>query len=524
MADAAHGRDPLAQALRGAIDGEVRFGDGDRALYAADASNFREVPRGVVIPRSMDEMARIIALCARHGAAVVHRGGGTSLAGQTVSAGAVVIDSSKYCNRILDIDPQARLARVEPGVVLDDLRAAAGRHGLTFGPDPATHSHNTLGGMLGNNSCGVHSLYARRTVDNVRELEALTYDGLRLTLGATPDDVLRRKLDLPGREGGIYRDLKALRDAYADDIRRRYPDIPRRVSGYSLDELLPERGFQVARALVGSESTCVTILSATLELVPDPPCKALLVIGFDDLDHAADAVPDLLRFRQGREGRGLIALEGMDADLTRAMRAKNFRVEDLRYLPGGEGWLLAQFGGDTPDEAAAHARACRRSLERHPHVAGMRLLTDPEARDRLWKVREAGLGATSWVEGQADTWPGWEDSAVAPERLGAYMRDLRALYAKYGYQGAMYGHFGDGLIHSRVSFGLHTQEEVADYRRFLEEAAVLVTRHGGSLSGEHGDGRQRAELLPVMYGERLIAAFAAFKRIWDPLGRMNPGR
>ncbi|HWU50928.1 MAG TPA: FAD-binding and (Fe-S)-binding domain-containing protein [Asticcacaulis sp.] len=514
----------LEHDLRDAVDAEVRFSSGDRALYAADASNFREVPRGVVIPKSMDEMAKIIAICARHGASIVHRGGGTSLAGQTVSAGSVVIDSSKYCNRILEIDPQARLARVEPGVVLDDLRKAAGEHGLTFGPDPATHNHNTLGGMLGNNSCGVHSLYARRTVDNVRELEALTYDGARLTLGATSDEVLAQKLIEPGREGEIYRGLKALRDGYADEIRRRYPRIPRRVSGYSLDELLPERGFHVGRALVGSESTCVTILSATLELVPDPKHKVLLVIGFDDVANAADAVPDLLKFRHDKDSNGLIALEGMDADLPHYMKVKDFRVEDLQYLSKGNGWLLAQFGGDTQAEAEHHAEACRQRLKPHPHVVDMRLLSDPEEREKLWKVREAGLGSTAWVPGMADTWPGWEDSAVGPEQLGAYMRELKALYAKYDYKGSMYGHFGDGLIHTRITFGLHTDEQVANYRSFLEEAAALVVRYGGTLSGEHGDGRQRAELLPIMYGEKLIEAFGEFKRIWDPLGRMNPGK
>lgn len=508
----------LESDLRAALRGEVRFGNGDRALYAADASNYREVPRGVVVPADIDDLAEAVRVCARHDAAVLHRGGGTSLAGQTVCEGAVVIDSSKHCHRILSVDGDKRLATVEPGVVLDDLRHAANVFGLTFGPDPATHNHNTLGGMLGNNSCGEHSLYAGRTVDNVRALDILTYDGVQMSVGATPPDRLLALATQPGRIGEIYSALIVLRDAYADEIRARYPKIPRRVSGYSLDELLPEKGFHLARALVGSEGTCVTLLRATLELVDDPPCKALLVIGFESIEAAADAVPHILPHRK----HGLIALEGLGEELILSMRHKHYRVEDLKYLPDGKGWLMAQFAAATHEDAEAAARELWHDIRRSSVDA--RLVTDPDHAKRLWEVREAGLGSASWVPGMRDTWPGWEDSAVAPENLGAYMRDLKALFARFGYKGAMYGHFGDGLIHVRVDFGLHSPEEVKRFRAFEEAAAVLVVRHGGSLSGEHGDGRARAELLPIMYGERLVEAFARFKAIWDPRGRMNPGR
>ncbi|MDP9127899.1 MAG: FAD-binding oxidoreductase [Pseudomonadota bacterium] len=507
----------LENELKDHVRGEVHFGKGYRAMYAADSSNYREVPLGVVVPRSIEDMARAVEICAKYGAPILHRGGGTSLAGQTVSEGSVVIDSSKYCNRIEGMDVEKRLAVVEPGTVLDDLRDAAIRHGLTFGPDPSTHNHNTLGGMIGNNSCGTHSLQARRTSDNVHALEILTYDGVRMSVGKTSEDELARLEREPGRKGDIYRGLKFIRDTYADEIRARFPQIPRRVSGYNLDELLPENGFHVGRALVGSEGTCVTVLRATVDLIPHPARYVLLVIGFDSIVNAADAVPQILPFKP-------IALEGMDYELTVYMRKKNFRVNDLQYLPEGHSWLLAQFGGDTVAEAEAKAAVLETAIKRNRHVTSTKILSDVEEMARLWKVREAGLGCTAWVPGLADTWEGWEDSAVAPENLGAYMRDLKALYAKFGYSGAIYGHFGDGLIHTRIDFGLHTEAEVKKFRGFIEEAGALVVRHGGSLSGEHGDGRSRAELWPIMFGPTLMTAFEQFKRVWDPLGRMNPGK
>lgn len=507
----------LEKDLKDGVAGEINFSKGYRAMYAADSSNYREMPLGVVVPRSVKDLARTVEICAKHGAPIVHRGGGTSLAGQTVSAGSVVIDSSKYCNRILKIDPKKRLAIVEPGCVLDDLREAAHKYGLTFAPDPSTHNHNTLGGMIGNNSCGTHTLQGRRTSDNVYELDILTYDGEYMTVGATSPEALAQLDKEPGRKGDIYRSLKYIRDTYADEIRARYPKIPRRVSGYNLDDLLPENNFNIARALVGSESTCVTVLRATVRLLEDPPEKVLLIVGFDDITTAADAVPEILPFKPH-------ALEGMDYELTVYMRKKNFRVDQLSYLPEGHGWLFIQCGGKTIAEATAQAATIKAALQKNRHVISTKLVTSEEESQKLWKVREAGLGCTAWVPHMRDTWEGWEDSAVGPENLGAYMRDLKALYAKFGYSGAMYGHFGDGLIHTRIDFGLHSEDEVKKFRQFIEEAGALVVRHGGSLSGEHGDGRSRAELWPIMFGPTLMAAFEQFKRIWDPLGKMNPGK
>jgi FAD/FMN-containing dehydrogenase/Fe-S oxidoreductase len=506
----------LAEDLRRAIAGEVRFEDGDRALYATDASNYRQVPIGVVVPRTVDDVIATMEICRAHGAPFLSRGGGTSLAGQCCNL-AVVVDYSKYLNRVVTLDPAERLARVEPGTVLDDLRRAAEHHGLTFAPDPSTHDHNTLGGMLGNNSCGTHSVMGGRTADNVRALDVLTYDGLRLTVGATKPRELAAIIAAGGRRGEIYRRLDALQRRCAALIRRRYPKIPRRVSGYNLDNLLPENGFHVARALVGSEGTCVAILGATLELLPSPPKRALAVLGFPDIFAAGDAAAFV------RE-HGPIALEAIDDILIEYMKDKHRDMSQVAVLPEGRGWLIAEFGGDSEDEAAAKAEALRRAFARRRNPPHIKICRSPEEQQRIWKAREAGLGSTAFVPHHPDMWEGWEDSAVPPDKVGAYCRDLKKLFYKYGYDSTLYGHFGDGCIHCRINFGLRTREGVEKWRSFLDEAADLVLSYGGSLSGEHGDGQSRAELLPKMFGPELVAAFREFKAIWDPEGRMNPGK
>jgi FAD/FMN-containing dehydrogenase/Fe-S oxidoreductase len=506
----------LARDLAVAVRGEVRFRQGDRALYAFDASNYRQLPIGVVIPREQQDIEAAVAVCRRHGAPLLMRGGGTSLAGQCCNV-AVVLDTSKHVHGILELDPVRRHARVLPGTVLDTLRTAANRHDLTFGPDPATHNHCTLGGMIGNNSCGVHAVMAGRTADNVDELEILTYRGERMRVGATSPEQLEAIIRAGGPQGQIYERLRALRDRYADLIRRRYPQIPRRVSGYNLDELLPEKGFQVARALVGSEGTCVTVLEAKLRLVPWPPARCLLVIGYRDVFAAADAVTSVMEHSpQG--------LEAIDHLLIEHMKKKGLHAGYLRFLPEGHAFLLAEFGGNSAQEArdkAEMAAAAVRAAHEAPHLE---IVDDPDEQEKIWKVRESGLGATARVPGEPDAWPGWEDAAVPPESLGSYLRKFHALLERYHYQAALYGHFGQGCVHCRISFDLESQKGVQDYRHFVEDAADLVVAHGGSLSGEHGDGQSRAELLPRMFGPELVEAFAAFKGIWDPDGLMNPGK
>ena len=508
--------DALFRELEAALEGEVRFDDGSRALYATDSSNYRQVPIGVVIPKTRSDVVRTVEICRRHCAPVLPRGGGTSLAGECCNT-AVVIDFSKYLNRVLEIDPERHLARVEPGCILDQLREEAARYSLTFGPDPATHDHNTLGGMIGNDSGGVHAVMNGITVHNVQALEVLTFEGLQLSVGPTDDDAFRSILRSGGRRAEIYRRLDELRRRYGDLIRSKFPDIPRRVSGYeNLDQLLPEKGMNVARALVGTEGTCVTILEATLNLIHNPPERVITIIGFPDIYQAADAVPRVLQHHP-------VGLEGFDETLVDRYRTKGLHAEDLKVLPEGEGWLLVEFGGETDDDAAAKAQGL---VDGFKSVKGVdsKLIRDKDQQKRIWNVRDDSLGAESYVPNHPDTWPGWEDSAVAPDQLGNYLRELKALFRKYGYDPVIYGHFGGGVVHCAIAFDLYDEPGIEHWRRFLDEATELVVRHDGSLSGEHGDGQARGALLEKMYGSELVQAFREFKQIWDPQWRMNPGK
>jgi FAD/FMN-containing dehydrogenase len=377
------------------VRGEVRFDEGARALYSTDGSNYRQIPIGVVIPRDAEDLATAIAICHDYDAPILARGGGTSLAGQCCNV-AVVFDMSKYFNHLISLDPATRQARVQPGIVLDDLRQAAEKFNLTFGPDPATHNHCTLGGMIGNNSCGVHSIMAGRTSDNVHELEILTYDGLRMRVGETSEDELQRIIAAGGRRGQIYAGLRSIRDRYANLIRERFPKIPRRVSGYNLDELLPENGFHVARALTGTEGTCVTILEATLRLIPSPPARTLLVLGYPDIYTAGDHIPELMAHHP-------IGLEGIDGNLVRDMKKKGLHPGNVKLLPDGDGWLLVEFGADTRAEADEHAHQLMAALAKKPDAPSMKLFDDPKEETIVWQIRESGLGATARVPGEPDT-------------------------------------------------------------------------------------------------------------------------
>src|SRR5579872_4874868 len=524
----------LAEALRKHVRGDVRFDNQSRALYATDGSNYRQVPIGVVLPRDADDVIAAITLCREFGAPLLCRGGGTSLAGQCCNV-AVVLDFSKYMAQILEIDSERRIARVQPGVVLDHLRNAAEKHHLTFGPDPATHDRCTLGGMIGNNSCGVHSVMAGKTDDNIEELEVVTYDGLRLKVGRdliescgdTDARVGTGALarpggpDLSGRSGSdradqIKTSLKHIADTYGDLIRQKFPNIPRRVSGYNLNYLLPENGFHIARALIGSEGTCATVLEATCRLVESPPERVLAVVAYPDIYQCADAVPEIMAHKP-------IGLEGFDDLLVYYERAKGINSEGLSLLPQGGGWLMIEFGGQTLSDAESQALQLIDALNHSATYPNVQLYSGAQAK-RVWEVRESSLGATSHVPGEPLNWEGWEDAAVNPEKLGGYLRDLRKMMADFGYKGSLYGHFGHACVHTRLNFDLQSKEGIAKYRKFVEEAADLVVSYGGSLSGEHGDGQSRAELLPKMFGTDLMEAFRKFKTAWDSDWQMNPGK
>ncbi|NKQ57792.1 FAD-binding protein [Amycolatopsis sp. K13G38] len=522
----------LERALREAVAGEVRFDRGSRALYANDASNFRQVPIGVVVPRTLDDVVATHRVCHSHGAPVLSRGGGTSLSGETVNY-AVVIDHSKYLTHVGEIDGARGTVVCENGVINEDLNRVTGEHNLVFGPDPSSHSRCTIGGNVGNNSCGIHSVQSQlygpgpRTSDNVEALEIVTYDGARFWVGVGEEPDVDRIIAEGGRKGEIYARLRDLRDRYAEHIRRGFPSVtrvPRRVSGFNLDELLPENGFNVARALVGTEGTCATVLRAELRLTPAMLQRTLVVVGFDDLADAADEAIEIVEKWQP------IGLEVLDRELIEDQRELNMHVEDLAELPHREGnaWLLVQFGADSTDVSLQHAQDFLRWLEKKKKFPPERMLVSRSVQEGgssedLWTIREGGLGATAFAHGR-DQWPGWEDSAVPPERIGEYVRSLRELMHQHGLHGAMYGHLAQGCIHSRIDFDLRTRHGVLAYRRFLEAAADLVCSFGGSLSGEHGDGQQRAELLDRQYGPELVEAMREFKLIWDPAAKMNPGK
>ncbi|MFF8588910.1 FAD-binding and (Fe-S)-binding domain-containing protein [Streptomyces althioticus] len=477
----------LAAALRGAVRGEVDLGVTARALTTMDASNYRRVPLGVVAPRDADDVAAALAVCREHGVPVVPRGGGTSIAGQATGTG-IVLDFTRHMNRLLSLDPGAGTAVVQPGLVLDRLQEAAAPHGLRFGPDPSTHGRCTLGGMIGNNSCGSHSVAWGTTADNVRTLSVITARGERLRPG-------------PGW-AGAPEGLRALVEAELARLRTGFPDLPRRISGYAVDALLPENRADVARSLCGSEGTLAVLTEAELTLVRAPRARALAVLAYADESGAAQAAPGLLPY-------GPLTVEGMAADL----------VPSAADLPRGGAWLFVEAGGDTEAEARAAAEAIVRAAD----VVDALVVTDPARQRTLWRIREDASGTATRMPDGSEAWPGWEDCAVPPARLGDYLRDFRALLAEHGLRGTPYGHFGDGCIHVRIDFDLLTGRGVARFRRFSEELADLVVAHGGSLSGEHGDGQARAELLPRMYGAETVALFERVKGVWDPDGLLNPG-
>jgi FAD/FMN-containing dehydrogenase/Fe-S oxidoreductase len=506
----------FTKALSRSIQGEVRFDPASRSLYASDLSIYRQVPIGVVIPRDADDVIATVAACRARGVPILGRGCGTSLSGQCCNV-AVVIDFSKYMNKVREINLENRTAWVEPGLICDDLRHAANQFGLTLAPDPATHQYCTLGGMIGNNSCGVHSMMGGKTVDNVEELEILTYDGLRMRVGKPGPQEFERVVRAGGRPAEIYSRLRMLRDRYEEEVRSRYPKIPRRVSGYNLDELLPENGFHIARSLVGSESTLALVLSARVRLMHNPPKRALLVIGYPDLGTAGDHVPEILEFHP-------IGLEGLHKHVIENMHSKGKKMPAAGLLPEGDVWLLVEFGGETQLEANDQAECVIRRLQKLPGNRETRLFEKEQEQDAIWHARESGVGA-SRVPNKEEAWPSWEDSAVAPEKIGNYLREFSDLVTrKFNYRWTVFGHFGQGCIHARITFDLKSKEGVAQFRRFMEEASDLVVRYGGSLSGEHGDGQAKGELLPKMFGPQLIQAFRELKSIWDPEWRMNPGK
>jgi len=488
----------VVAALRDVVRGEVTTSTRVRAEYSTDASNYRVVPQVVVLPRDVDDLLAVHEVARATGTPLTLRGAGTSVAGNAIGPG-IVVDTSRYLNAIGEIDPEARTAVVQPGVVMSALQKAAAPHGLRFGPDPSTQNRATFGGMIGNNACGPRAVAYGRTADNVVSLDVVDGTGRRFT--ATRG---QGALDaVPG--------LADLVTARMSLLRTELGRFSRQVSGYSLEHLLPERGTDLARMLVGTEGTLVTVLSATVQLVPVPDAAVLVVLGYPDMPAAADAVPALL-------AHAPLAVEGLDARLVDVVRRHH---GDARVppLPDGAGWLLVEMGGENREEAVARARA----LVADAGALDARVVPPGPEASAMWQIRADGVGLAGRTPDGRQAWPGWEDAAVPPERLGAYLRDFDALMAAHGVDGLSYGHFGDGCVHVRIGLPLDTPAGVPQFRAFMEEAARLVASHGGSLSGEHGDGRARGELLRFMYSPEALETFAGVKHLFDPHDVLNPG-
>jgi FAD/FMN-containing dehydrogenase/Fe-S oxidoreductase len=502
----------LGATLRSALRGTVGDDAASRGLYATDGSNYRVVPDLVVVPADADDMAAAVALIAEAGAPVTMRGGGTSMAGNAI--GGVVIDASRHVNRILNIDVDARTAVVEPGLVLTDLLAATRPFGLTFGADPSSGSRATLGGMIANNACGAHSVAWGTTADNVRSLDVMLADGTRCTVDShgAPDALAGR----PGREGELHRSLQAFADAHDLAIRRRFGRFTRQISGYALHRLLPENGYDVAGLLCGSEGGFAATLRATVALTRLPGARVLCVLGFSDSVTSAECVPVVLAQRP-------LTMESINVDLVDRLPGDVRRAAAEAGLPAGRAWLLVEMGGGDRVEAELAAEKMLGALRDSGSPATASLVTDPGAQAVLWRCRTDAAGLATRRADGAEAWGGWEDAAVPPERLADYLRGLDELMGRYGLSGASYGHFGEGCMHMRIDFDLLSAEGVAAYRSFVEEATELVVTLGGSVSGEHGDGRARSELLGRMYGPDGLALLSEMKRIWDPRELMNPG-
>lgn len=509
---AAYDARQLAMELRSALRGAVSDGARSRALYAVDASNYRAVPDLVVVPADREDLATAVTLTAATGAPVVLRGGGTSMAGNAI--GGVVIDASRHVNRILALDPDSRTAVVEPGVVLTDLLAAALPLGLTFAADPSSASRATLGGMIANNACGAHSVAWGTTADNVSSLDLLLADGTRCTV----DDVGNRQelARRAGREGELHRQLQTFVDRHELVIRRRFGQFTRQISGYALHRLLPENGYDVAGLLCGSEGGFATTLQATVSLTPLPAAKMLCVLGFGDSITSAECVPVVLRHDP-------LTMESINIDLVERLPDEVRTAAIEAGLPAGRAWLLVEMGGGDHVSAVVAAEKMLEELRDSGSPATASLVTDPAAQRVLWRCRTDAAGLATRRADGAEAWGGWEDAAVPPARLSDYLRGLDELLSRYGFSGASYGHFGEGCMHMRIDFDLLSRPGIATYREFVEQATDLVVSLGGSVCGEHGDGRARSELLGRMYGTDGLALLTEMKDIWDAGRVMNPG-
>ena len=502
--------------LREKFRGEVLDSRADRAVYATDSPNYRIPPKVIACPKDQDDLRVSLRVARECRVPVTARGAGTSCAGNAIGPG-VVIDYSRHLNRIIKIDPENRYAIVEPGVVQAQLQQAAAPYGLRFGPDPSTSSRCTIGGMIGNNACGPHATAYGRTSDNALELRLIDGLGREIIAGQTPQDAQETPQDTPASEKQIQQisGLKSLVAANLATIRREFGRFGRQVSGYSLEHLLPENGAALAPFLSGTEGTLGAITQATVRLVPLPKAPVLVALGFPDMIAAAAAVPRILPLKP-------LAVEGMDARLVEVVR-RHKGPGAVPDLPKGSGWLLCEVGGEGLAEDATLQRA--RKLAAASGASGEAVMIYPPGADAaaIWRIRADGAGLGGRTPQGDQAWPGWEDAAVPSENLAAYLQDFQKLLDRFGLDGLLYGHFGDGCVHVRLNMPLGSAAGLGKSRDFLFAAAQLVGKYGGSISGEHGDGRARSQLLPKMYSPQAVDLFAQVKTLFDPENLMNPG-
>lgn len=505
----------LAEALTRAGIGDVDDSTLTRIMYATDASLYRIVPQVVVSPRDIDEVIALCDVARQFDVPIVARGAGTSCAGNAIGAG-IVVDFRRHMNRVIEVDGESHSAVVQPGVVLADLQRHAGRVGLRFGPDPSTHDRCTLGGMIGNNACGSRALQYGRTADNVERLDVVLATGEALRLGRGERAIQPLLSGAASTSLSIYTAISAITEHHANTLNGEFGQFIRQVSGYSLEHLvaqapLPQPGFDVAKMFVGTEGTLGLVVGAELAMTRTPKFTSLTVAGYPDVATAGDAVPAILQHHP-------TAVEGLDVRLTDAYTLRTGR-DGRAGLPQGRGWLLIELADDDDSSLRSRVRQLRADLDALEVVT----LDDPRAIANVWRIRLDGAGLASTAPSGEPAHVGWEDAAVRPDQLGQYLRAFDELLVEHRLSGMPYGHFGDGCIHARIDFPLDEPDGAKRYREFVFQAAQLVARYDGSMSGEHGDGRARSELLPLMYSPQALQAMSEIKAVFDPNNLMNPG-
>ena len=507
----------LVHDLRRRVRGEVRFDAVSRALYSTDASIYEIEPLGVVLPRDADDVQAVIEAARAARAPLLPRGGGTSLAGQTVGR-AIVLDFSKYMNGVVEINAEAGWARVQPGVVRHELLRALAPRGLVYGPETSTSSRATIGGMIGNNSSGSRSIVYGKTVDTLLAMRAWLADGTAVAFEDVPPDEAARRAQGGGAEGRLYREVARIVAGARDEVARRFPRIQRRVGGYNLDEFPAGGAVNLGKLVAGSEGTLAIVTEATLRLARRPPATVLAVFQFDDIVPALEYTPEILSTKPA-------AVELTDRYIVELARQTRELSQRLTFVDGNPGALIAvEYAGESQAALAPALDGLEARMRRAGYRGTMRRILDPAAQANLWAVREAGVGLLLGMKSARKPVAFVEDSAVDPARLAEYTRRFREIVRRHGTDASFYGHASVGLLHTRPILDLHEPRDVAEMRQIAEEIAALAAEFGGALSGEHGDGLSRGEFVEKMFGPRLYAAFREIKAAFDPEGRMNPGK